>query len=794
MSSRLSDDNQDDKSMTVRSNNSKRRSLPPGIWGGTWRLLIIPVLLIMILPIGVNAMMFRNDSSHSGIYDDGGTRPNEVLKWSNLTGDAVYGTPAVADGVVYIGSNDNYMRAFNATTGASLWDFYGGGDIDSSAAVVNERVIFGSYDRKVYALTLAGDEDWSYTTSAIIRTSPAVADGFVYIACDNGMVYALHEGSGVLEWSNTTNTTPMVSNAMHSSPAVSDGRVFVGSEDNKLYAFNATDGVELWNYTTGGPIKSSPAVADGVVYFGSYDHNVYAIYADSGELNWLRHLSSNLIESSPAVADGVVYIGSSDGGLYALDVVDGTDITEDWPYNTATGWGPSPSNGDNASVYSSPAVANGVVYVGSYTSDVLAIATNGTKIWNYTTDGYIYSSPAVWNGIVYIGGGGWTDSGANFGMNLKMYAIGNVTIAPTPPTAAFTNATPRSGTAPLTVTFTDQSTGTLPLTYAWDFTNDGVIDSTAENPSHEYSTAGTYTVNLTVTNTAGSDSEVKTDFITVSPATSAGNDGIAIFRNSTGYWYFDHNLDGTVNKSFRFGGSTDQIIKGDWNGDGKDGIAIFRPSTGYWYFDNNLDGVVDKSFRYGGSTDRIIVGNWQGTQDGIAIFRPSTGYWYFDYNLDGTVNKSFRYGGSTDQIIKGDWNGDGNDGIAIFRPSTGYWYFDNNLDGAVDKSFRYGGSTDRIIVGKWNSTMQDGIAIFRPSTGYWYFDYNLDGTVDKSFRFGGSTDQIIKGDWNGDGKDGIAIFRPSTGYWYFDNNLDGAVDKSFRYGGSTDRIIAGTWA
>jgi hypothetical protein len=251
-----------------------------------------------------------------------------------------------------------------------------------------------------------------------------------------------------------------------------------------------------------------------------------------------------------------------------------------------------------------------------------------------------------------------------------------------------------------------------------------------------------------------------------------------LFRPSTGYWYFDYNLDGTVDKSFRYGGSTDQIINGDWDGDGSDGIAIFRPSTGYWYFDYNLDGVVDKSFRYGGSTDRIIKGNWQGTNDGIAIFRNSTGYWYFDYNLDGVVNKSFRYGGSTDQIVKGNWQGT-NDGIAIFRNSTGYWYFDYNLDGVVDKSFRYGGSTDRIIVGKWQGA-NDGIAIFRPSTGYWYFDYNLDGVVDNSFRYGGSADQIIKGDWNGDGSEGIGIFRPSTGYWYLDYNLDGVVDKSFR--------------
>jgi PKD repeat protein len=294
-----------------------------------------------------------------------------------------------------------------------------------------------------------------------------------------------------------------------------------------------------------------------------------------------------------------------------------------------------------------------------------------------------------------------------------------------------------------------------------------------------------------VTNAKGTDTLTRPDYIGV---IFTANDGIAIFRPSTGYWYFDNNLDAIINSSFRYGGSTDQIIKGDWQGTGRDGIAIFRPSTGYWYFDYDLNGIIDKFFRYGGSTDQIIKGDWQGTgSDGIAIFRPSTGYWYFDYNLDGVVDKSFRYGGSTDRIIVGKWNSTLQDGIAIFRPSTGYWYFDYNLDGVVDKFFRYGGSTDQIIKGDWDGDGKDGIAIFRPSTGYWYFDHTLDGVVDKSFRYGGSTDQIIMGDWQGTGRDGIAIFRPSTGYWYFDNYLDGIVDKSFRYGGSTDRIIAGKW-
>jgi PKD repeat protein len=79
---------------------------------------------------------------------------------------------------------------------------------------------------------------------------------------------------------------------------------------------------------------------------------------------------------------------------------------------------------------------------------------------------------------------------------------------PISPVAAFT-LTPGSGTAPLDVTFTDQSTG-APTSWAWDFSNDGTPDSAVQNPTHTYTTAGTYTVKLTVTNDAGTSSTTHT--------------------------------------------------------------------------------------------------------------------------------------------------------------------------------------------------------------------------------------------------------------------------------------------
>jgi len=79
------------------------------------------------------------------------------------------------------------------------------------------------------------------------------------------------------------------------------------------------------------------------------------------------------------------------------------------------------------------------------------------------------------------------------------------------PVAAF-SATRTSGTVPLSVTFVDAS-GNIPLSWSWTF-GDGET-SVEKNPSHTYIASGTYTVSLTATNTAGSNTVTKSGYITV---------------------------------------------------------------------------------------------------------------------------------------------------------------------------------------------------------------------------------------------------------------------------------------
>jgi len=128
----------------------------------------------------------------------------------------------------------------------------------------------------------------------------------------------------------------------------------------------------------------------------------------------------------------------------------------------------------------------------------------GSNKWSYT---YTVPTDATVIDIVFNNGAGIWDN--NGGADWHIATTGSAL----PPVAGFT-AMPQTGTAPLAVTFTNTTTGGT--SYAWDFDNNGTTDSTAANPVYNYTAAGTYTVKLTATNAAGSNTSTRTSYITVS--------------------------------------------------------------------------------------------------------------------------------------------------------------------------------------------------------------------------------------------------------------------------------------
>ena len=291
-------------------------------------------------------------------------------------------------------------------SGNELWNYPTAGRVRSSPAVVDGVVFVGSDDGKLYALDyIEGVELWSYPTGGSVFSSPAVVDGVVFVGSGNGRVYALDSGDGMPRWSYPTG------GSVHSSPAVADDMVFVGSDDGKLYALDYTEGVELWSHQIGGRVRSSPAVTENRVIVCSSDGIVFGFNLDRTKtLMWSYSVEPDpwgggLYEYfSPAVVEDKVFIASN-GLFYCLDSVTGDLL---WSLTM------------EGSAFSSPAVADDMVFVGSDDGKLYALDyTEGVELWSSSTEGPILSSPALAHGMAFVGSD-----------DRKVYAFGEECVDP----------------------------------------------------------------------------------------------------------------------------------------------------------------------------------------------------------------------------------------------------------------------------------------------------------------------------------------------------------------------------
>ena len=330
----------------------------------------------------------------------------ETGAWANMfLGTAgIRSAPAVVDGLIYFGSDDSYVHCVRESDQVVMWQFDTGGVVRSSPAVVDGMVYIGSWDGSVYCLhAQTGAEIWSSPPSSNVTASPAVVDGKVYVGWTGGAVRCFDAQTGDQLWVYSTG------GAVHSSPAVADGRVYVGSNSTNVHYLDAVTGDEIWVFPVGSNVESSPAVADGKVYIGTFNNRLYCLNALTGLEIW-SYVTGGDVRSSPAVANGKVYVGSDDGNLYAFG-------SDDWPMfhhdlnNTGYSTSTTPntvsvlwSYATGGNVRSSPTVANGRIYAGSYSTDVFCLdAVTGDELWVFPIGSWVWSSPAVANGKVYFG-------------------------------------------------------------------------------------------------------------------------------------------------------------------------------------------------------------------------------------------------------------------------------------------------------------------------------------------------------------------------------------------------------
>ena len=216
-----------------------------------------------------------------------------------------------------------------------------------------------------------------------------VKDDALIIGTAEGSLLAVDKINGSTLWRAELQAPEDVDQAIYGKPAVADDAVYVGGYNGSLYVFDLQGQETKWgNQPMGGPIVGGPALVDDLVIVGtaveeSQDDGkgaVYAIDAESGDTVW-RFPAEGGVWSSPTVADGVVYFGTLGQTVFAVSLEDGSEL---WRRNTG------------GAVVASPLVVGGRVYVGAFDSVFYALdAQTGNVDWKFTESERWYWTQAL---------------------------------------------------------------------------------------------------------------------------------------------------------------------------------------------------------------------------------------------------------------------------------------------------------------------------------------------------------------------------------------------------------------
>jgi outer membrane protein assembly factor BamB len=378
----------------------------------TWlRALLVVGAGAAPLQLHGQSPQFRGTPELTGVVETFGAENFGGVAWRFETGSTVRSSPALVDGILFVGSSDGYLYALDAESGQPLWKYDAGSPIASSPSVAGGIVLVGSRDGVLHGLSASegtpqwrletgpdlplawGYEGWDY-----IMGSATVAGGVAFWGSGDGHVHALDPQTGTERWSFDTG------GRIRSTPAVSDGLLVIGNSDGFVFALDAESGDERWRFETAGAsmnsadfgfdrvqLSASPAISEGIVYIGSRDASLYALDARDGSVVWTFEEggTSWIITTAAVTADRVISARSGSGNIRAIDRATGTEV---WNFQAG------------AYVYSSPVVVGNTIYIGQGDGDFSALdVDSGEERWNYRTGAAVYSTPVVHNGRVYVG-------------------------------------------------------------------------------------------------------------------------------------------------------------------------------------------------------------------------------------------------------------------------------------------------------------------------------------------------------------------------------------------------------
>ncbi|SDR28538.1 outer membrane protein assembly factor BamB family protein [Natronobacterium texcoconense] len=354
--------------------------------------------------------------------------------WSTRIDGDVRGSPAVANGVVYV-SGSNTVYALDATTGEGFWAVDAGG-YTGSVATDGDLVVAVPGDRLVGIDAATGELEWETELPSVVndRDSPVLVDGYVvYVHEYTGFVVDATNGDVLWQTEDEAVDGP--------KPAVTDDIVVFVDNDRSSHvsesdealvrAFSLADGDVVWEASLPTTVLAPPVVvADRICLLG-LDETLYVVDASDGDVlgeTWYRGRTT----AEPAVTPSGVFVGH-DRGITAFSFGDRTPAEDvgRWPTtgydrsNSRQNPDATPPRDDLERTWAVPAndprppiVADGVVVTSERGGVVGITGATGDVRWRQSVGpdrSFPATAPVIVDDLAIVG----TSEGMVFGIRIE---------------------------------------------------------------------------------------------------------------------------------------------------------------------------------------------------------------------------------------------------------------------------------------------------------------------------------------------------------------------------------------
>jgi outer membrane protein assembly factor BamB len=276
------------------------------------------------------------DASTGALYWASQT-PNEKGNERSLYGGGI----AYDNGRIYATNGLGFVSALSEQTGGILWQVRPGGPLRGAPSVANGALYVVSQDNQIYSLDENnGATNWSEAASLEIAgvfgsASPAVGQGTVVAGFSSGELNAYRYENGRQVWQDAlqrTSITTSVSSLsdIDADPVIDSGQVIAIGQGGRMVALELTTGQRQWELNIAG--ISTPWVAGDWIFAITDDAKLLCIYRQNGHVRWITQLPEfekpkskrgQIDNSGPVLTGNRLYLNGSNGTMIQMDPANG---------------------------------------------------------------------------------------------------------------------------------------------------------------------------------------------------------------------------------------------------------------------------------------------------------------------------------------------------------------------------------------------------------------------------------------------------------------------------------------